>query len=215
MRIRKISRDKIVVQLTDTDLEYFAPDFKEHKPQAADLHEFLYEVMELVQTETGFDPYNGGQVVVEATTSPGGMCLIISKIHNKKSLTRDEFSKIKNIRVRKKTGYSDRGTQPVCKHKKRDCENTVFVFESFEDFEEAIVNLNDVDFSDNSLYRNKDRYALITRSGITEREYNLLSEYAQKTIRNDVIAYSICESWKKICENEALSQMAKNIQNMH
>lgn len=204
-----------MVQLTDTDLEYFAPDFKEHTPQAADLHKFLLEVMELVQTETGFDPYNGGQVVVEATSSPGGMCLIISKIHTKKSLTRDEFSRIKNIRVKKKTDYGETVNQPICKHRKRDCENTVFVFESFRDFEDAVVILNDIDFSDTSLYRNKERYALIMRSGITEREYNLLSEYSQKTIKNDVTAYGICESWKKISENEALAEMAKNIQNMN
>ena len=101
MRIKKISSDKIVVQLTDTDLEYFDLDIGERPPQAADLHNFLFEVMELVQTETGFDPYHGGQVIVEASTSSEGMSLVISKIHNDKSrVSREDFSKRKKIRVK-------------------------------------------------------------------------------------------------------------------
>ena len=50
--------------------------------------------MELVKSETGFDPYNGGQVVVEAAMSQNGMSLTISKIRTgNSSITRGQFNK--------------------------------------------------------------------------------------------------------------------------
>ena len=224
MRIKKISSDKIVVQLTDTDLEYFDLDFDEHAPQAADLHKFLFEVMELVQTETGFDPYHGGQVVVEATTSPNGMSLIISKIHtDKKPITRETFSRIKNIKVKatsEKVGQKDMSAlvngmgmaQP--KRKRRISKNTVFVFENFSDFESAVCVMTGTDFSDASLYREKERYALIS-SNFNEKECNIMSEYAIQTAKNDVVAYDIKEGWSPVVTDYELRDMVESLREMN
>lgn len=224
MRIKKISSDKIVVQLTDTDLEYFDLDITENAPQAADLHKFLFEVMELVQTETGFDPYHGGQVVVEATTSPSGMSLIISKIHSdKKRVSRDEFSKVKNIKVKNTAGKLTQndiaelayncGT-PRTKRKKRVSENSVFVFESFSDFEAMVNVLDTFNFSFAALYRNGGRYALISRA-FTVQEQNIISEYAVKYIRNDVVAFDIKEGWVLVAKDNKLAEMAENLREVN
>lgn len=224
MRIKKISNDKIVVQLTDTDLEYFDLDFDERAPQAADLHKFLFEVMELVKTETGFDPYHGGQVVVEATTSQNGMSLIISKIHtNKKSITREEFSRVKKIKVK---SARERVTQndisalmegmdiPKRKRRKKVSDNSVFVFESFADFEEAVKVLDTFNFSYASLYRQGERYALISPA-FTMQERNIISEYAMQSVANDVVAYDIKEGWKLVTKGDSFAGMADNLRNMN
>ncbi|MBQ3124675.1 MAG: adaptor protein MecA [Clostridia bacterium] len=220
MRIKKISSDKIVVQLTDTDLEYFDLDIDENVPQAADLHNFLFEVMELVKTETGFDPYHGGQVVVEATTSPDGMSLIISKIHNnKKRVSRDEFAKIKSVKVKNtavKPTQSDMAELAECvgiprtKRKKRVSENAVFIFESFSDFEAVVNVLDTFDFAFASLYRNGEQYALISRA-FTVQERNIISEYATNCIRNDVVAFDINEGWTLVAKDNVLAEMAENL----
>lgn len=224
MRIKKISSDKIVVQLTDTDLEYFDLDIDESAPQAADLHKFLFEVMELVQTETGFDPYHGGQVVVEATTSPNGMSLIISKIHSdRKRVSREEFSKIKSIKVKNTAGkvlqsdiagLVDSAGIPRTKRKKRVSDNTVFVFESFADFEAAVNVLDAFNFALASLYRDSDRYALISQA-FTMQERNIISEYAMNCVRNDVVAFDIKEGWTLVARDNKLAEMAENLREIN
>lgn len=218
LRIKKISSDKIVVQLTDTDLEYFDLDIGEQPPQAADLHNFLFEVMELVQTETGFDPYNGGQVVVEASTSSDGMSLVISKIHsNKKTISRENFSKIKNVRVKnsEKPTHAEvstllRETGMPNRKKKRVSDNTVFIFESFADFESAVNVIDTFDFAMAELYRDGARYALISRA-FTVQERNIVSEYAIKSVKNDVVAFDIREGWTPVAKLDELREMAENL----
>ncbi len=223
MRIKKISSDKIVVQLTDTDLEYFDLDIGERPPQASDLHNFLFEVMELVQTETGFDPYHGGQVVVEASTSSDGMSLVISKIHNdKRQVNRENFSKIKNIRVKNagKVTHADVSNLvadagiPCTKRKKRVSDNTVFIFESFSDFESAVNVVDTFNFALAELYRDCARYALISRA-FTIQERNIISEYAMNCVKNDVVAFDIREGWKLVAKNNELCEMTENLRKMN
>lgn len=209
MRIRKISNDKIAVQLTDTDLEYFAPDLKEKTPQAADLHKFLFDVMELVKSETGFDPYNGGQVVVEATASPGGMSLIISKIRTKKTMTREEFARVKKINVK------ECGIKSEIKPKKKMNKYSTYIFENFSDFENAMINVTVTDFINAGLYRKKDGYALITNSDMAKTDHNRLSEYALKSMKNDIFAYGIFETWSKVASGETLSELVGNLRKMN
>ena len=223
MRIKKISSDKIVVQLTDTDLEYFDLDIGERPPQAADLHNFLFEVMELVQTETGFDPYHGGQVIVEASASSEGMSLVISKIHNDKSrVSREDFSKIKKIRVKNAEKVTqaevsklitDAGV-PYTKRRKRVSENTVFIFESFSDFEDAVNVVDTFNFAMAELYRDGARYALISRA-FTVQERNIISEYAMNCVKNDVVAYDIREGWVQVSKSNELCEMTENLRKMN
>ena len=222
MRIKKISCDKIVVQLTDSDLEYFDLDFCERPPQAADLHKMLFEVMELVKTETGFDPYNGGQVVVEAAMSSDGLSLTISRMGTgKKGMTREEFSKVKRVGV-KLSGTSEQLTKKDIKSildnvniKKSHGESMIFIFNSFSDFEKAVSSLPDADFTDVLLYKDNNRYALIYNEKPDIIKYNILSEFAVHKAKNDVASYSIKEHWSLVLEDDKLSEMAENIRKMN
>ena len=90
----------------------------------------------------------------------------------------------------------------------------MFVFDSFSDFEKAVC-VSDFDFSDALLYRDKSRYALIYPQGAGMRKYNVLSEYALKTRKNDVLADSICESWMAVASKDTLCEMAKNLRKMN
>ena len=222
MRIKKISSDKIIVQLTDSDLEYYDLNIYESRPQAEDLHKLLFEVMELVKTETGFDPYNGGQVVVEASMSQSCMSLIISKIRSdKKRMTRDEFSKVKNITV--KSDVSAEDIANIAKHiglktkrqKHHTSPITTFIFADFQDLENAVCAVDVTDFSDVSLYRAGKRYALIFKDKLKNVEQNILSEYSVHIKYGDVAAFSIRESWSLTAEYDELSRMADNIRKMN
>ena len=223
LRIKKISNDKIVVQLTDSDLEYFDVDIDNATPQSTDLHKFLFEVMELVKSETGFDPYNGGQVVVEAAMSQNGMSLTISKIRTgNSSITREQFNKAKKVTVKSKecVSHTDTAQLAECsgirkrKSKKNASCSTVFVFDSFSDFEKAVC-VSDFDFGDALLYRDKSRYALIYPQGAGMRKYNVLSEYALKTRKNDVFADSIRECWTAVASEDTLFEMTENLRKMN
>ncbi len=220
MRIKKISSDKIIVQLTDSDLEYFDLDIDRCRPQAADLHKLLFEVMELVKTETGFDPYNGGQVVVEAAMSQNGMSLTISKLRpENKKLSREEFAKVKRISTKSALTADDvrsiadgmRESRP----KKSTSKKSVHIFNTYADFEAAVCVIAADGLKDAQLYRRGGRYALVYAAMPEHRVENLLSEYCVHTLHNDVAAYSIGESWVPVSEGEALVTMAENIRKMN
>ncbi len=224
MRIKKISSDKVVVQLTDTDLENFDLDFEERIPQAADLHKLLFEVMEIVKNETGFDAYRGGQVVVEATPSDNGISLVITKIRtDKKAITRKEFSQIKQIKVKpsSKSGLSHDEIADIAqrlgilkKAKKKKTENISFIFNNFSDFEDAVCAASDLDFNGLALYRNGERYAITSKHNPDIKDFNILSEYAIHTARNNVASYDIKEGWAFVAKSDELSRMADELRRM-
>lgn len=209
MRIRKISNNKIVVRLTDTDLEYFDVDFEKSTPEAADLHKFLFKIMELVKEETGFDPYNGGQVVVEASPDDTGISIVISKIKtSKKKISREEFSKIKRIKVKgnKKTNHTNIKPYPS--------KNTTFIFNSFADLESAINVIGSFDFEKTALYKNEQKYALITDLKPCDAEFNILSEYAYHIVSRNVSNLDIKEGWKHVASGQDMTIMAKRLNDM-
>lgn len=221
MRIKKISSNKIVVQLTDSDLKQFDLDFENKIPQAADLHNFLFEVMEVVQSETGFDPYHGGQVIVEASPSEEGISLLISKIKTEnKAITRDEFKRAKGVRVKASSGkgglaeldppLAANGTSAAKNKGKR----SVFLFDGFEDVEGAMAVLAGESFAGVRLYRNEKKYAVVSRLTAEDRVFNVLSEYAAKTVMNNVCAYDVAEGWTLVAEGDGLGEMALHISEM-
>lgn len=215
MRIKKISGEKIVVHLTESDLAYFDLDFEKKIPQTADLHKFLYEVMELVKKETGFDPYNGGQVVVEASPSENGVSLVISKIADKKrKITRSEFARASGVRVKKKSNTSYNDFKGIA-DRYMSIDKTVFIFDCFDDLEGAVLVSDSNAFSELSLYKCGTKYALVSQKSIDKTFFNLLSEYAVDIVVNEVTAADITEGWQLIAENESLFDMAKEIHNMN
>ena len=218
LRIKKISSDKIIVQLTDSDLEYFDLDIDRSQPQAADLHKLLFEVMELVKTETGFDPYNGGQVIVEASMSQNGMSLIISKIRSRKQkMTREEFSKVKSVSV--KSGLTAEDIRKIADNlkpcKKTISKKSILIFDSYEDLETAMCVVPCEEFNSAKLYRRGGRYAVVYKKAPECKSENILSEYSVHTLRNDIVANSINESWDLVTHGCGLMDMADNIRKMN
>ncbi|MGM9936755.1 MAG: adaptor protein MecA [Candidatus Ornithomonoglobus sp.] len=230
MRIKKISRDEVMVYLTMQDLEYFDFNPGEKIPQQADLHRLLFEVMELVQTETGFDPYHGGQVVVEASASAVGMNLSISKVKTgrKHRITREEFKKAKTVRVKQGMGFGsddfsndeireliDRlGIGDAIKEKMKSKKNEIFIFDEFTSLEGALSLLPDEVTKKCALYRNGSRYALLTALIKGSRYSNMLSEFARSSCTYEIVERDIREGWSPVAEKEALVDMAGAMRDM-
>ena len=105
MRIKKISGNEVTVYLDTHDLEYFNFKTENGIPEEKEINEFLFDLMELVHNETGFDPYKGGRVMVEAIHSEHGMRLNICRIGGRsgKKLTREQFERVKNVRAAKRS----------------------------------------------------------------------------------------------------------------
>lgn len=216
MEIKKISCDKIVVRLNDNDLENFDIDMEKRIPQAEDLHRFMYKVMELVRLETGFDPYNGGQVVVEAQALEDGIKLIISKIRTgTKKITYDNFLRAKSVRPKRRFRLPQEDIPPqtsdVCDGKRK----RTYIIEEFCDLEAAIAALEPQIFQSASLYKRNRGYALVFDGECKGIPYNILSEYSISSTRNSVIAHRVKESWDKIADGAELVRMAREVKEMN
>ena len=229
MRIKKISRDEVMVYLTMQDLEHFDFNPGVKIPQEADLHRLLFQVMELVQTETGFDPYHGGQVVVEASASAVGMNLAISKINTQRRprITREEFRRAKTVRVRQKSLSTDDftndeirqlierlGIGAAVKERVMREKNEIFIFDDFASLEGALSLLPDEVTRDCALYRRDGRYALLTSIKKGSRWSNMLSEFAGRSCTYDIVGNDIREGWSRVAEKQALVDMAGAIRDM-
>ena len=135
MKIEKIENDKIKVFLTHEDLLSYDISTEAVAPNSPKLHRFLFEIMENVIRETGFNPYNG-QVVVEAIQNKQGITLFISKLKNAVDLN----SKVKKVKINKDI------------HKNR------YIFNSFELLCEAFKRINVYELKGAALYKYENKW---------------------------------------------------------
>ncbi len=239
LRIKKISKDEVVVYLSIGDLELFDLSPDSFEPKSVDLHRFLFILMETVREETGFDPYDG-QVVVEAARVDGGIHLSISKVAgSNRKISRAEFSKVKRVRVkgvrsghaqkhdlRREFGditddelyeavFANSAHRRLSKREAgRKKDNTfVFVFSTYSDLESALCIADRSRIANGELYRDGKRYALILRMRSMDGCYNI-SEFTENVLRSGIAADKVREAWKKVAEGEALSEMADALKNM-
>lgn len=198
MKIRKISCYKVVVELTNNDLDKL--ELNPEKEPRANIHKFLFNVMKKVQNQTGFDPYHGGQVIVEATPSEEGMDLVISKIPGSShKMSREDFKRIKSIKVKDTIKL------------KRDEVKRVFVFDTYEDLENLMANMCHKAFLNMTLYRHNGRYALISCGNISDDTKRIMCEYAIKWGRYNPTHCHILESWEKVAQRSELCEMAEKL----
>ena len=127
MQIEKEDSNKIRIILKPIDLAEMNVSIENLKPDSPQLHNFLYEIMERVREETGFNPY-AGQIVVEALPIGEGMILTVTRISQQKKTAVPPKAKIRRV----KAVIND-------KSKKK---STAFVFDSFDDFCSAFTVLN-------------------------------------------------------------------------
>ena len=187
MRIERLNSDKIKVTLTMADLISFDIDIAELSPNSKELHNFLFNIMETIRVETGFNPYNG-QVVVEATPSSGS-----SKI------TRSDIK---------------RGVTITAKQKKKT-DTEIYYFEVFDDLCGALVLLSEEILLKSSLYKLGETFCYILRaSGETAKGRAVLSEFSSKKSKYPLQLTYITEHGILVAEYEKLADMAENIKRL-
>lgn len=223
MRIRKISDNEVSVYLTASELEDFELRMDGGVPQEESLHGFLYNVMELVRSETDFDPFGGGKIVVEAMHTADGMKLRICRLGRRK-LTRAEFKRVKKIRVKKPDpeleglrAYLELlgllGALESAVPRERRSSFT-FVFDDFASMEQALIHTDDKALGSCVLYRDGSRYAIVVKTKSTERLYNVLTEFALTSHGGSVLAADIAEGWHEIARGAKLVEMAQAVRDM-
>lgn len=231
MKIRKLSPDLIAVFLSEQDIIEYDIDINDKIPPSDELHKFLFEIMEAVREETGFDPYHGGQVVVEASPTSTGLNLLISKVKPKvkKKMTREQFEKVRKITVAD-TKDKNREISPVEyfkrimdefglgdneeKNRTGAVKNRVFIFSSFDEWEKALCRMEGDLISGCSLYRSDAGYALITNLDRENIYYNILSEFALIECKKDVTVLSIKENWTFVADGNDLAMMCDAVKAM-
>ena len=196
MKIEIIEENKIRVVLTHTELEErnLTPDnLKKNTPY---LNEFLFEIMEHIREETGFNPYNG-QVVVEAAPENEGLVLMVTKLTTQK----------RKMSLEKKKQYINAKPKRVRKRK------NIYIFNDFEDLCGAVMRLDKRAFDNSSLYKleGKFYYYLIQGAGF-EKSNAILSEYSERFGKMCSKAY-LEEHGNKIFEHDGLYNMALNLLN--
>lgn len=223
MRIRKISDNEVSVYLTARELEDFDFRMEGGVPREESLHDFLYNVMELVQSETDFDPYDGGKLVVEAMHTPDGMKLRICRLGRRK-LTRAEFDKVKKIRVKKPDpeleglkAYAELmgllgALESLVPRERRS--SFTFVFDDFASMEQALIHTGDKELGGCTLYRSGQRYAIVAKTKRSEKLYNVLTEFALTSRGGSVLAADIAEGWQELARGAKLVEMAQAVRNM-
>ncbi len=194
MKIEVIEENKIRVLLTQTELaerNLTSDNLKKNTPY---LNEFLFEIMEQIREETGFNPYNG-QVVVEASPEGEGLVLIVTKLTAQK----------KKISAEKKQQYIN--AKPKCVRKR----TSIYIFNNFEDLCGAVIRLDKRAFDNSCLYKMDERFYYYLNQGAGfEKSNAVLSEYSDRFGKMCSKEY-LEEHGDKVFDAEELYNMAVNL----
>ena len=190
MKIEKLENDKIKVSLTTEDLLSHDISNESVTPDSPKLHKFLFEIMESVMEETGFNPYSG-QVVVEAVQDKTGITLFISKLKNAVDIKK---TKVKSVKINKDI------------HKNR------YIFNSFENLCEAFKSINPSELKGSSLYKYENKWYITVLSKNTALNCVFL-EYCDKLSEN-VSDLFLKEHAELIARGENLISMVNGIKTL-
>lgn len=196
MKIEKLNKDRIKVSLSSTDLYELDIDVKKLSPNSQELHSFLFQIMETIREETGFNPYNG-QVVVEATPSTEGMDIMVSRVSGKKrKITKQEFSKITSVKAKVK----------------KNAETAIFFFKDFDDLCMAIKMADKEALMMSSLYKIGDTYCFtIKNDTLYKKCIAMMREYSSSISGRTFHLAHLKEHGKLIASGHKLSEMAENL----
>jgi len=199
MRIEKLDSGKIKVTLTTADLDNLDIDLKHLSPDSQELHTFLFNIMETIKEETGFNPYTG-QVVVEATSSDNGMSLLVSKMNvQNNKITKTQFDKATAVKVKLK----------------HPSETEIFYFDNFDDLCFALKEINTKSLMAGNLYKLNNTYCFTI---INKSEHSLcintMSEFSAKKSAYPLQITYIREHGKLIAKGNELVNMVKNIRQL-
>ena len=191
MKIEKFEKDKIKVTLTAADLVLYDIEADSVHPDSPKLHKFLFDVMESVKEETGFNPYSG-QVVVEAHRDDSGISLIISKIKINTVKEKINPEKVKSVTAKKKV------------------KKIRYIFKSFDDLCDALKMIKNEAVSDAALYQYDNKWHLVN-SFYDKRADYLLREFCFEAREISGGNVFLNEHAKLICSGDEFIKMVDGI----
>jgi negative regulator of genetic competence, sporulation and motility len=196
MQIRKIDFNKVQVLITAVDLMTFDMDMESLRPNSPALHTFLFEIMDKIQSETGFNP-NNGQIIIEAAQAGGeSIMLTVTKLarnNTGKHLSRKQIKNIKAVARQPKKSVS------------------VYAFESFDDVRSLLGRVRADALSGGGLYELEGVYYLEVYLTSADRSHPLIEEYALERDASELSAAFLTEHAKTLAQGEKLVALAKGI----
>lgn len=184
MKIEKLEMNRVRVTLYAPDLIDMDINIKSLIPGSAKLHGFLYEIMERVRVETGFNPYRG-QVVVEASPEADRIVLTVTRVS-------DAPRAPKKVRA-------------VCRTKK-----ITYRFETFEHVCELFSNSSPEIFSTGGLYEYSDCFYMILQKDAAPS----ICEFGTARAANQISESFLAEHGRLLAEGERLAAMAEGVRNL-
>lgn len=192
MKIEKIKNDKIKVSLTVEDLMFYNLSQDSVTPDSPKLHKFLFEIMDSVVRQTGFDPYSG-QVVVEAYQDTSGITLLISKLKTCEQ-TEEGPKQIKTVKINK------------------NIRKNRYIFNSFHQMCSAFSFANPSDLKNSAVYKYENRWYVTVLA--KKKTINcILCEYCDDIAEN-VSELFLKEHGELIARGEKLISMVSGIKSL-
>ena len=156
MKIEKLNENKLKITLSIDDLEernINLHSFMYNSPESQDL---FMELLQEAEKECGFNVDDSMIYVEASTTGSGNFTLLVTKTSEKAPLS-EKISKIKdkpkqNFRLKRKT-------TPL------KSDNTIYVFETFDDICEFCKICDVTILHDNILYKMNDNYTVLPGHG--------------------------------------------------
>ena len=207
MRIEKLNSNKVRVTLTGDDMMGFDINAERLSRNSAELHNFLFKIMDTVHKETGFNLHNG-QVVVEAQSMGDGMTILISKIN---SVSKGITETVKN------------GKRIIARVNEKRKGTGTYYFDDFEDLCKAIIMIKDEAHNLNALYKAENGYFYLLdfENPYFDEEKNLcevisvLREFSNRELAYRHQHIRVREYGEVIAKGEALTSMAENLRKIN
>ena len=206
MKIEKLGNRKIKVILDADDLNYFNLKPETLTADSAQLHKFLFHIMESVRKETGFNPYSG-TVAVEAVHSSGGITLYISSVSGDEK-NPEPAEKPKKVKI------NPEKVHPV-RAKKINARNR-YCFDDFSALCSALCHIGIGALGVSSIYKYEDKWYFVLGICKTyEETHCVLCEYCTMyggTLYGETF---LAEHGETVATGESLVTMAEGIKKLY
>lgn len=194
MKIEKLTENKLKITLSIDDLEernINLHSFMYNTPESQDL---FWELLKAAEKECGFN-VDDSMIFVEASTSgSGNFTLLVTKTNEVAPVPEKKVKKLskENFKLKRKT-------VPL------KSENTIYIFDSFDDVC-AFCNACDTSIlKENTLYSMNDLYYL----KIGFMPYNMILDYATIAKNSALLEAKLNEYGNVVAADEALQTLSK------
>lgn len=199
MKIERLDANLIRVIVTEADLEKLDMSIEKLQPTSSELHMFLFKIMERIEMETGFNPYNG-QIRVDARPSSDGVVLLVTKIGAKidKKALREKYRNFKGVK------------------KKENVKTRTYGFKEFSSFCSALKNISSELLWNSILYKMDNTYYFVisTKANI-DKFHNVISEFCDEYKYPKMYSDILAEHGRIIAQNDTLVKMREEIAKLY